>query len=82
MPGTINVHKQLGKGENYREISGKFGVVASTAYEKVNKTDTDENLFRFVLELVSVPGTVPKLVLGQQQKAMCPGTSLNRAYVN
>ena len=34
------VHKQLGKGNNYREISGKFGVVISTG--------TDENLFRLV----------------------------------
>ena len=67
MPGTKIVHKQLGKGNNYREISGKFGVVASTAYEKVNTTDTEENLFRLVpvaghgagvlpLELVPVPG--------------------------
>ena len=48
MPGTKIVHKQLGKGNNYREISGKFGVVASTAYEKVNTTDTEENLFRLV----------------------------------
>ena len=66
MPGTINVHKQLGKGNNYREISGKFGVVASTDYQKVNTTVTDENLFRLVpvsghgsrvlpLELVPVP---------------------------
>ena len=67
MPGTKNVHKQLGKGNNNREISGKFGVVASTAYEKVNTTGTGENLFRIVpmpghgarvlpLELVPVPG--------------------------
>ena len=53
MPGTINVHQQLRKGNNYQEISGKFG--------------TDENLFRLVpmlghgaqvlpLELVPVPG--------------------------
>ena len=51
-PGNKNVHKQLGKGNNYREISGRFGVVTSTAYEKVNTTGTDENLFR----LVPVPG--------------------------
>ena len=38
MPGIINVNKQLEKGNNYREISGKFGVV--------NTTDTGENLFR------------------------------------
>ena len=67
MPGTKNVHKQIGKGNNYLEISGKFGVVTSTAYEKVNTTGTDENLFRQVsvpghgarvlpLELVPVPG--------------------------
>ena len=58
MPGTINVHKQLGKASSYREISGKFGVV--------NTTGTDENLFRLEsvlgqgalvlpLELVPVP---------------------------
>ena len=43
--------KQLGKGNNYREIGDKFGVSASTACEKVNTADTDENLCR----LVSVP---------------------------
>ena len=32
--GTKNVHNQLGKGNKYREISGKFGAVASTAYDK------------------------------------------------
>ena len=52
VPGTINVHKQLGKGNNYREISGKFGVVASTTYEKVSTMGADENLFKLVL----VPG--------------------------
>ena len=67
MPGAKNVHKKLEKGNNHREISGKFGVVASTANDKVNTTGTDENLFRLVpvlghgarvlpLELVSVPG--------------------------
>ena len=67
MPETKNVHKQLGKGNNYRDISGKFGVVALTAYEKVNTTGTDENLFRLMLvpgygagvlplELLPVPG--------------------------
>ena len=66
MPGTKNVHQQLGKGNNYREISGKFEVVASTAYSK-NTTGTDENLFRLVPvlghgarilppEIVPVPG--------------------------
>ena len=33
---------------NYGEISVKFEIVASTAYEKVNTTGTDENLFRLV----------------------------------
>ena len=32
MPGTKN--KQLGKGNNYREIGGKFGGVAPAAYRK------------------------------------------------
>ena len=49
---TKNVHKQLGKGINYREIGCKFGVSASTASEKINTAGTDENLFR----LVPVPG--------------------------
>ena len=40
MPGTINVHKQLRKGNNYREITGKFGVE--------NATVIDNNLFRLV----------------------------------
>ena len=50
-----------------REIGDKFGIGASTACEKVNACDTDENLFRLVpvpghgarvlpLELVPVPG--------------------------
>ena len=67
MPGTINVHIQLRKGNNYREIRGKFGVVASSAYERANTMGTDENLFRLLpvprngarllpLELVPVPG--------------------------
>ena len=46
--GTKNVHKQQGKGINYREIGGKLGVSALTAYEKVNTAGTDENLFRLV----------------------------------
>ena len=58
MPGTKNVHKQLGKGNNYREISGKFGVVASTAHEKVNTTGTDGNLFR----LVPMPGPAAQVL--------------------
>ena len=48
VPGTKNVHKQLGKGDNCQEISGKFGDVASTAIEKADATGTDENLFRLV----------------------------------
>ena len=65
------VHKQLGKDNNYREmseISDKFGVVASTAYEKVNTTGTVRNLSR----LVPVPGhgAQIKLELGHQQKAV------------
>ena len=44
----LNVHKQLGKGNNYREICSKFGAVASRAYKKVNTTGTDKNLFRLV----------------------------------
>ena len=52
MPGTKNVHKQLGKVNKYREISSESGVVASTACEKVNTTGTDESLFR----LAPVPG--------------------------
>ena len=45
---TKNVHEQLGKGVNYREIGDKFGVSASTACKKVNAAGTDENLFRLV----------------------------------
>ena len=79
---TKIVHKQLGKDNNYREFSGKFGVVASTAYEKVNTTDTEEHLFRLVpvighsarvllLELVPVPGHGAQIsARGHQQKAM------------
>ena len=37
VPGTKNAHNQLGKGNDSRGISGKFGLVASTAYEKVKK---------------------------------------------
>ena len=64
---NTNLRKQLGKGINYREIGGKFGGSASTAFEKVNTAGTDENLFRLVpvpghgtrvlsMELVLVPG--------------------------
>ena len=41
------------KGINYREIGDRFGVSASAAYEKVNTSGTDENLFRLV------PGGTP-----------------------
>ena len=51
MPGPSCMFT-LGKGLDYREVGGKFGVGASTACEKVNTTGTDENLFR----LVPVPG--------------------------
>ena len=67
MPGTKNVHKQLGKRFNYREIHDKFGVCSSTACKKVNMAGTDENLLILVpvlghgtrvlpLKLVPVPG--------------------------
>ena len=83
MLGTINVHRQLGKGNNYPEISGKFGVVASKAYEKGNTTGTDENLFRPVplpkhcarvlpLELMPVHGH------GAQISARAPANSMFR----
>ena len=63
---VVHTNFQLRKGNNYREISRKFGVVALTYCEKVNTTGTDENLFRLVpvlghsarvipLELVPVP---------------------------
>ena len=42
VPWTKNVHKQLGKGINHREIGDKFEVDASTACENVNTADTDE----------------------------------------
>ena len=64
---TKSIHKQLGKGIDYRDINDKFGVGASTACKKVKTVGTDENLFRPVpvpgnstrelpLELVPVPG--------------------------
>ena len=79
VPETKNIHKQLGKGNNYRETSGKFGVVASTAYEKVSTMGTDENLLR----LVPVPGhgaRVLPLRLVRTERGLCsdwsscPGT--------
>ena len=87
MPGTKNVHKQLGKGNSYREISSKFGVVASTGCEKVNTTGTDESLFR----LVPMPGhgaqisaRTPKkgyIQTGTHARPPGTGTNLNRALV-
>ena len=47
MPWTDHVHKPR-EGLNYREIGDKFGVSASTAYEKVNTSGTDKNLIRLV----------------------------------
>ena len=61
---SINIHKQLGKGNNYQGISGKFGVVASTAYAKENTTGTDENLFR----LVPVPGHGARVLTGTNKR--------------
>ena len=69
-----NVHKQLGKGNNYREISGKYAVVALTAYEKVNTAGTDENLFR----LVPVPGHGARVLpsgASARAWARCPSTT-------
>ena len=77
VPGT----KMLGKGNNYQQISNKSGVVASSAYEKLNTTGTDENLFRvdlvaghaarvLALELLPMPEH------GAQIRARAP--SLNR----
>ena len=48
VPSTKNVHKQLGKGINYRETSGKFRVSSTTACEKTNAEGNDENLSRLV----------------------------------
>ena len=68
VPWTKNIHKQLGKRIDHREIGDKFGVGFSTASKKVNTAGTDENLFRLVSVLernarvlplepaVSVPG--------------------------
>ena len=61
----LHVHKQLGKVDTYREVSGKFGVVALTAYEnaKVNTTGTDRAWARCLgttagatIAIVPVPG--------------------------
>ena len=48
VPGTKKFDKELKKRNNDREISGKFGVVASAANEKVNRTGAEENAFRLV----------------------------------
>ena len=47
-------------------MGDKFGVAASTAYEKVNTTGTDENLFR----LVPVPGHDAQMCARAPKKAM------------
>ena len=59
MPGTKNVHKQLGKGINYREIGGEFGVSALTACEEINT----RALTKTCSDLCPRLGTVPELVL-------------------
>ena len=85
VPGTTNVHKQLGKGNDYREISGKFGVA--------NTTSTDENLIRLVpvfghgarvlpLELLPVPGHGAQICARTPTKGYVQtgtATSLSRA---
>ena len=68
---------------NYQEMGDKFVVGPSTGCKRVNTACTVKTCFRLVpvlghgarvlrilLELVFMPGTVPKLVLGHQQKAM------------
>ena len=78
-PELKNVHKQLDKGINYREISAKFGVSASTVRKKVNTVDIDENLLRLVpvlghdarelpLQPVSVPGRCPNYCSGTNKR--------------
>lgn len=46
------LNTEAGKGINYREISGEFGISASTACQKKNTAGNDEKLFT----LVPVPG--------------------------
>ena len=83
VPCTKNVHKQPGKRNNYREIGGKFEVLASTAYKKVNTTEghwrkpvqTSARAWARCPSTTAgasdrVPGTLPKLFLGYQQKAV------------
>ena len=74
MPGTKNVNKQQArKGKSYREIRGKSGAVASTAYEKVNTAGTDENLFRLVPVLGHGDRVLPlELVPGAQISVLAP----------
>ena len=43
-----NIHKQQGKGLDYREIGNKFGFGALSACRKPNTACTDENFFRLV----------------------------------
>ena len=61
----LNVHKQLGKVNTYREISANLEAVALTAYEnaKVNTTGTDRawarclsTTSRATIAIVPVPG--------------------------
>ena len=47
VPWSEHVHKRLGKGFDYRENGGKFGVGASTAFERANTAGpAGENLSR------------------------------------
>ena len=74
------MHKQLGKGIDYREIGDKFGVGASTACKKVNTGGTDENLFR----LVPMPGhgaRVLPLELVPGQGAQISAQAPTKGYV-
>ena len=64
MPGTKNVHKQQGKGIDYREVGDKYGVGVSTACKKVDAAGTDENLFR----LVPVPGHGARVTSGAMRQ--------------
>ena len=60
---------------NYREITDKFGVRASTVCEKVNAAGTGENLFRLVPISARAP-TKGYVQSGAQHGA----PSLNAAY--
>ena len=48
MPRTQHVHRELRIGLYHQEIAEKFRVGVYTACEKVNKVDTDKNLFKLV----------------------------------